>query len=198
MFNSKFRLAITVLLLAPFLSARTFADSAKVLFEPGAQIAAAGGPGEKIAFLPQGTALLSGGTGTLEVGDGLGLGVGGYTLASDYVPVHNAVKYDLGYSYGGVILDYTYFRSNLYSVYASVMAGPAQGWSIARITGADRVYANFFQIEPGIDIMLNVTHELRVGLGVSWRYCAQDDLNSHLGTDLGGGAATLMMMYGQN
>jgi hypothetical protein len=174
------------------------AQDASVLFEPTSQIPASGGPAAKIAFFPSGNALLSGGTGAVSLGDGVGLGLGGYSLASDFVPVHETVKYDLGYSYGGVIVNYTYFPHKLWSVYASVLAGPAQGWSVARVQGADRIYANFVQIEPELDVMLNVTHELRLGLGVSWRFCGESDLSSRLGTDLGGGGVTITMLYGQN
>lgn len=183
-----------LLLLLPGMS---FAD-AQVLFEPTSQIPAEGGPGEKLAFFPGGTELLSGGIGVISVGDDAGLGLAGYSLASEYVPVHDGVKYDVGYSYWGLVLDRSFFTHKLCYIRTSIIAGPAQGWAVARVTGADRVYANFAQIEPGIDIMLNVTHELRIGLGADWRFCAGADVNGLLGTDLGGGALTLTIMYGQN
>lgn len=169
-----------------------------VLFEPSAQIPAQGGPGGKIAFFPGGPAFLSGGVGEISIGHGFGLGVGGYSLASEYVPVHDGVTYDVGYSYLGLLLDYTLFRRSLLSVQTSFMAGPAQGWSVARENGAPRVYSNFGQIEPEVDLVLNVTHELRLGVGGSWRFCAGSDLDGVLGTELNGGAVSFLMLYGQN
>jgi hypothetical protein len=172
-------------------------EDADILFEPTTQIPAQGGPGVREAFFSGGSGLLSGGIGTLAVGDGVGLGVGGYSLASEYAPLHNGIRHDFGYSYGGLLVDYSASPRHLLYFNASVMVGPAQGWSVARTTGADRVYVNFAQIEPGISVMLNVTHELRVGVGASWRYCAGADLNGLLGSDLSGGAISLILMYGK-
>jgi hypothetical protein len=168
-----------------------------ILFEPSTQIPAQGGPGEKLAFFPGGSGTLSGGYGVLAVGDGVGLGVGGYSLSSEYVPVHDGIKHDLGYSYGGLVVDYSLYPQRLFYFNASIMVGPAQGWSVARSPGEDRVYVNFAQIEPGINIMLNVTHELRLGVGASWRLSAGADLDGLLGTDLDGGGVSVMMMYGK-
>lgn len=172
-------------------------DDKGILFEPASQIPAEGGPGAKLAFLPGGVALLDGGVGAISLRDGIGLGLGGYSLSSDYVPVHEGVKYDLGYTYGGILMDYSFYTKRLFYVNASMMAGPAQGWSVARSAGAERIYVNFAQIEPSVNLMLNVTHELRVGLGLSWRFCAGGDLVGNLGTDLDGGAVSLVMMYGK-
>jgi hypothetical protein len=168
-----------------------------ILFEPATQIPAQGGPGAKLAFLPGGVAFLDGGVGSITLKDGIGLGLGGYSLVSEYVPIHDGIKSDLGYSYGGLLLNYSFYIHELFYVNASVMAGPAQGWSVPRQNGAERAYVNFAQIEPEVDFMLNVTHELRVGLGLSWRLCSGADLDSILGTNLDGGAASFVMMYGK-
>ncbi|MGH7441885.1 MAG: hypothetical protein ACREKE_04340 [bacterium] len=189
---------IPVLGLALALPLALCAADSSVLFEPSSQIPAEGGPGGEIAFFPGGTAFLSGGVGSVSIGHGVELGVGGYSLASEYVPSHDGVTYDVGYSYVGLLVDYTFFKRSLLSVNTSFLAGPAQGWSVARAAGADRVYSNFGQIEPSADLMLNVTHQLRLGLGVSWRFCAGSDLDGVLGTDLNGGAVSFLMLYGQN
>lgn len=179
------------------LAASIYGADSGILFEPATQIPAEGGPGAKLAFLPGGVALLDGGVGSISLKDGIGLGVGGYSLSSDYVPVHEGIKYDLGYTYGGILMDYSFYTKRLFYVNASMLAGPAQGWSVPRITGAGRVYVNFAQIEPSVNLMLNVTHELRIGLGASWRFCAGADLDGILGTNLEGGAVSLVMMYGR-
>ncbi len=179
-------------------SPSTASDSGQVLFQPSGQIPASGGPGGKIAFFPGGPAFLSGGVGAISIGHGFGLGLAGYSLASEYVPRHDGLLYDVGFSYLGVLAEYTFFRHSLLSVQTSFLAGPAQGWSVARAYGSARVYANFAQIEPEVDLMLNVTHQLRLGIGASWRFDAGSDLDAALGTDFGGGAVSLLMMYGQN
>lgn len=178
-------------------SALAWAGDSGILFEPATQIPAEGGPGGKIAFLPGGEALLDGGVGTVTLKDGIGLGLGGYSLVSEYVPIHDGIKSDLGFSYGGLLVNYSLYIHRLFYVTATVMAGPAQAWSVPRENGAERVYVNYFQAEPEIDFMLNVTHELRVGLGLGWRFCSGADLDGILGTRLDGGAASLVMMYGK-
>lgn len=167
------------------------------MFEPTKQIPAEGGPAAKLAFMPGGTALLSGGVGVISLSDGVGIGLGGYSLSSDYVPSHEGVKHDLGYSYAGLFGDYSFFTRHLFYLNLSCMAGPGQAWSVARETGANRIYVDFIQFEPGAAIMLNVTHELRLGLGGSWRITCGSDIDSVLGTGLNGGTITFIMMYGK-
>jgi hypothetical protein len=179
------------------LSSPVLGADSEILFEPSSQIPAEGGPGVKLAFFPAGPALLSGGVGALSIGDGMSLGLGGYSLGSNYVPLHQGVKFDLGYSYYGITLDYALFTRRLCNLSLSIMAGPAQGWSVPRLTGAQRVYVNFAQIEPGINFILNVTHELRLELGVSYRLCSGADLDNELGTELEGSALSFTMMYGK-
>jgi hypothetical protein len=199
---SSFALAATLLcppLALSALDAPVGPADAPVLLAPSAPIPAEGGPEGKIAYLPSGPALLSGGIGFISVGNGIGLGVGAYSLASEYVPTHDSVKYDLGYSYGGALLNYSvFFPRSLISFDASVMFGPGQGWAVPRLTGADRVYVNFIQIEPGIDIMLNVTRQLSVGIGASWRFCDGADLDNLLGSDMGGGGISFLVLVGQH
>ena len=179
------------------LSQRAFGADSSILFEPSSQIPAEGGPAAKLAYLPGGTAFLTGGIGAISVSHNVGIGVGGYSLDSDYEPVHDGIRHDIGYTYGGLYLDYSLVRFRFAFITLSFLAGPAQGWSVARTPGAERVYANFAQIEPGINLMISVTHELRIGLGGSYRFCAGDDLDGDLGADLQGGALTLTMMYGK-
>jgi len=169
-----------------------------VLLTGTGTIAAEGGPGGKIAFLPSGPALLSGGIGILSLPYGLGLGVGAYSLSSEYVPTHNGIKYDLGYTYGGLVLAYSMFPHSLFSVISTVMVGPGQGWAIPREPGASRTYANYIQIEPGINIMLNVTRELSIGFGGSWSFAEGTDLNDELGSNLGGGGVSFLVLVGQD
>jgi hypothetical protein len=169
-----------------------------VLLTGTGTIAAEGGPGGKIAFLPSGPALLSGGIGVLSLPYGLGLGVGAYSLSSEYVPTHNGVKYDLGYTYGGVVLAYSMFTHSLISVIATAMVGPGQGWAIPREPGASRTYSNYLQIEPGFNIMLNVTRELSIGFGGSWSFCEGADLQDELGSNLGGGGVSFLVLVGQD
>jgi hypothetical protein len=169
-----------------------------VLFSGTGTIAASGGPGGQIVYLPSGPALLSGGIGVLSLPHGLGVGVGAYSLSSEYVPTHDGVKYDLGYTYGGLVLAYSLFPQSLFSVLTTVMVGPGQSWGVPREAGAARTYANFIEIEPGFDVMLNVTRELAIGFGGSWSFCEGADLDNEVGSNLGGGGISFLVMVGQD
>jgi hypothetical protein len=169
-----------------------------VLLTGTGTIAAEGGPGGEIVYLPSGPALLSGGIGVLSLPYGLGVGVGAYSLSSEYVPTHDGIKYDVGYTYGGLVVAYSLFPHSLFSVLANVMVGPGQAWGVRRVTGAERTYANFIQFKPEVDVMLNVTRELSIGVGGSWGFCEGADLADDVGSNLGGGGISLLVLVGQD
>jgi hypothetical protein len=49
------------------------------------------------------------------------------------------------------------------------LIGPGQAYGVYREVGATREYLNFWVAEPGINVMVNVTDSLRLGVGASYR-----------------------------
>lgn len=171
---------------------------AETLFKPSAPLfPAQGGPGVKTLFLPQGTALLVGGSGSLMVGDNFGIGLGGYSLANELVIQMPTHKRDLGLSYGGLEWDYSILPKRLFYLNFSCMTGVGQAFAVPRLTGADRIQSNFYYIDPQFNIMLNVTHELRFDLGVGYFATAGADLKGTLGTELNGFNLQILLFYGK-
>lgn len=184
--------------LTPTARAASSAGDAETLFKPSTPLfPAQGGPGVKTLFLPQGTALLVGGSGSLLVGDNFGIGAGGYSLANELVIQMPTHKRDLGLSYGGIELDYSILPKRLFYLNFSCMTGVGQAYAIPRLTGADRLQSNFYFVDPQFNIMLNVTHELRLDFGFGYLATAGADLKGTLGTELNGFNAQFVLFYGK-
>jgi len=168
-----------------------------VLFEPKDMFPAQGGPGAKTLFLSTGTALMFGGVGTLMVGNNVGLGAGGYSLADQFIIEAQGQKRDLGLSYGGLILDYSVVPRQLFYLNFSAMGGLGQAYVIPRVTGSERIFSNFAFIEPSFNLMLNVTRELRVAIGIGALITGGADLSASIGTGITGGNAQVVLFYGK-
>ncbi len=169
----------------------------ETLFQPAQLFPAQGGPGVKTLFLTQGTATLVGGVGSLLLGQNLGLGFGGYSLASQLVIEVPGHKRDLGLSLGGVIVDYSLVPRKLFYLNVSTLTGIGQAFAVPRLTGADRLQANFYFIDPQFNLMLNVTREFRLGLGIGYLVTTGADLERVIGANLGGPNAQIVLYYGK-
>jgi hypothetical protein len=169
----------------------------QILFEPKTQFPAQGGPALKAAFLPIGTAFLVGGRGEFLLNGSLGLGVASYSLSTELMPTYNATRHDLGFSYGGFSIDDSFYPRRLFyfNVSCTVALGQASSLPVAANAGRDHV--DFLLLEPELNWMVNVTQELRIGLGFSWRILNSANVKSVVGVDMGGGAASLTLMYGK-
>lgn len=170
----------------------------ETLFSPSAPLFPAhGGPGLKTLFLEPGTALLVGGSGSLLLSEHWGLGAGGYSLANSLVVQRPGYKQDLGLSFGGVVVDYSFLPKSLFYLNVSSMAGLGQAFAVPRLTGADRVQSNFYFIDTQFNLMLNVTREFRLGIGAGLFASGGAQLRQDLGTELTGVNAQLILFYGK-
>jgi hypothetical protein len=186
-------------LLGSLLGARLSADEPgqEILFQPKQLFPAQGGPAVKYATFPAGRGVLVGGTGGVVLGRGFGLGFAGYSLATELLADVNNLKRDIGMSYGGLHIENSFLSRRLFYLNTAIIMGGGQSWSVTREAGAQREYATFFIAEPELNVMLNVTHEIRMGLGISYRATAGADLAFTLGSPLSGFAGTLTMYYGK-
>ncbi len=172
-------------------------EATQILFQPQKLYPAQGGPAVKYASFPAGRGVLVGGTGGVVLGEHWGLGFAGYSLATELLADVDTLKRDIGMSYGGLRADYSFLSRRLFYLNVATLTGIGQSWSVTRQSGAQREYATFFIVEPEVNLMLNVTQEIRVGLGISYRSTAGADLGFTLGSPLSGFAGTFTLLYGK-
>jgi hypothetical protein len=178
----------------------TAADSSRdtqILFEPKTQFPAQGGPALKAAFLPIGTAFMVGGRGEFLLNGSLGLGVASYSLSTELMPTYSATRHDLGFSYGGISIDDSFYPRRLFYFNASCTVALGQASSLPVALNAGRDHVDFLLLEPEVNWMVNVTQELRIGLGFSWRILNSANVKNVVGVDMGGGSASFTLMYGK-
>jgi hypothetical protein len=187
---------ITALWLAA--AAAQGAEKTEILFQPKQTIPAHGGPAVKVARFGNDTAFLMGGCGRIALENGnMGVGFGGYSLATELLADVGGVKRDIGFSYGGIMLDRSFFARKLFYFNVNTMAGLGQTWAVSRLAGAKRDYNSFYFVEPELSLMLNVTGDLRVGIGGGYRLVFGQDPNANLGLPLDGPALTVTILYGK-
>jgi hypothetical protein len=191
-----------IALLSLLLAASAFAAEPKepevLLKGAGFSFPAAGGPAAKLAWLGGGSAVLTGGRGSLLLGDTTAIGFGVYSLSSEvFTQDASGLKRELGLTYGGLVLDTFFLPRRPLFLNFSTLVGGGGATGTRRTATAEKDRTSFFIVEPEINIMLNVTRELRVGLGLSYRLTAGSDTASVLGETLNGPAGALSILYGK-
>ena len=134
----------------------------------------------------------------IEVGPsmnrGLYLGVGAYGLVND-VDTGAAGKlnsFDLWY--GGFVVDYTVLASEVLHGSAGFLIGGGQV-NVSDMPGSDS--ASLFVFEPGVNLMVNVTKGIELGVGGSYRFMNGSDIIGFEGSDLSGPAASIFVRWNE-
>jgi hypothetical protein len=175
----------------------TVPEPQEVLFRPKGGFPAQGGPAFKAAYFPAGAATMVGGRGEVVFKDAWGVGFGSYALATELLADQPGVKRDIGFSYGGLQLNYSFFQQKLLYLNFGALMGPGQAYAVSRQEGAKREYANFFVIEPELSTMVNVTGDLRVGVGAGYRLTTESDTERIIGSRMNGWSLSFTLMYGK-
>ena len=160
-----------------------------------------GGPVLKVSSLAGGAEVLTGGRGgwiiNFHAEHTLVLGGGGYGLATgiqgrtpDGVGTRTV---DMGY--GGVDIEYVNRTKQLvhFSVQTLIGAGGLSDRDDGRL---DSDPDPFFVAEPQANLILNVTHFFRIGMGVSYRWVSGARYAGLDDTDLSGVAGVLTFKFG--
>lgn len=195
--KQRFGLLFSALFLVFFAFRAHAEDSTQILFQPKEMFPAQGGPAVKYASFSAGRGVLVGGTGGVVFRKNISLGFAGYSLATELLADVGGVKRDIGMSYGGLQAGYSFLNRRLFYLNVAALSGVGQSWSVSRLAGAQREYATFYILEPELNVMLNVTHEIRMGLGLSYRATAGADLGFTLGSPLSGFGGTFTLLYGK-
>ena len=134
----------------------------------------------------------------IEVGPsmnrGLYLGLGAYGLVHD-VDVDDSGKLDaFDLWYGGFTVDYTLFASQVLHGSAGFLIGGGQV-HVSGVPESDS--ANLFVFEPGVNLMVNVTKGIELGVGASYRFMNGSDIDGFKNSDLSGPAASLFVRWNE-
>jgi hypothetical protein len=188
-------LFLCALLLAPFVIRAE--DTTETLLHADTSFPAEGGPAVKLAVINGTLSYLLGGRGTLLLGDNTGIGVASYSLSSPVTSVVNGIPSDLTFSYFGLTVDDFFLSRKLFFLDLSTLVGYGFAAASERNLVGTKEDTSFFVVEPEINLMLNVTKELRIGLGFSYRLLGGSDTESVIGANLSGFAGSLTFMYGK-
>lgn len=160
-----------------------------------------GGPVIKFTQLNDEFGLMVGGRGGWIINRVFVIGGGGYGLTND-IEVKNinsdsAQCLDLGY--GGLELEYIAASNKV--IHFSVQSLFGAGGVNYRDQESRQVNSPdgdaFWIIEPGLNLMLNVTTFFRIGFGASYRIIADVDLDDLNNADLSGLSAVLTFKFGE-
>ncbi len=161
-----------------------------------------GGPVVKISQVKDDFAVFVGGYGGWLINHKLLIGGGGYGLVND-IEVKGFVsdwKTYLNLGYGGFMLEYFTSPQKLFHFSMQTLIG-AGGISYRNHEGgqidADGNDDSFFVIEPAVNIVLNVTHGFRIGLGASYRYINGIEMAEYKNSDLSGATVQASFMFGK-
>lgn len=108
--------------------------------------------------------------------DHVGIGIAAHTLV-DSVETQSASLQSIDntdFWYGGGYLEYVFSPESLVYVSLDVLVGGGR-LEVKRSFGGEET-ASVFAVEPGLNIMINITETFNLGLGVSYRFIENVDL----------------------
>ena len=157
-----------------------------------------GGPVTRFGQIGDDYGLFVGGRGGWIINHNFVLGGAGYGhVAYNMSRTINGVSEKVYMGYGGVMLEYFFFPSNL--IHFSV--GAVIGGGGIRYGGTDKFdedhnMDHFFAVEPEINVFLNITSFFKVGLGGSYRYIKGISTDGVSDSDYRGFSAQLVLAFG--
>lgn len=108
--------------------------------------------------------------------DHVGIGIAGRTVL-DSVETQSPRLQDISdtdFWYGGGYLEYVFSPDSL--VYASLNVLVGGGRLEVKTTSDDEDKVSVFAVEPGLNLMVNVTETFNIGLGVTYRFISGVDI----------------------
>ncbi|HKI46393.1 MAG TPA: hypothetical protein VKA08_13775 [Balneolales bacterium] len=163
-----------------------------------------GGPVLKISSISGEAALFVGGRGgwiiKLNPSSSFVIGGGGYGLSTDVeannIFINNRQQY-VSVGYGGLELEYVHqsYRLVHFSLQSLIGAGSAgyQNKDRENRSNSD----SFFVWEPGVNVLLNVTHFFRIGTGLGYRLTSGSHLLEASDSDLSGVTGIITFKFGK-
>ncbi|GAG71145.1 unnamed protein product, partial [marine sediment metagenome] len=123
------------------------------------------------------------------------IGLAGYGLVNE-IEVGTLGNQLLNFGYAGLLLGYVNRSHKI--VHFSVHSLIGGGGLCYRTCFYDDCYDDMlFVFEPGIDVMLNVTKNFRIGIGGSYRFAHGVEFDELMSDDISGPAGSLIFKFGK-
>jgi hypothetical protein len=164
-----------------------------------------GGPVLKATVFNDELGLMVGGRGGWIINHAFVIGGGGYGLTTNIdAPIFD---YYLNVGYGGGIVEYIVLSDKLIHLSVNTLIGGGgvdyrdSNWNDFDWDWDDNRGRHdadsFFVMEPGVDLMLNVSPVFRIGMGISYRYIYGIDLRGLSDSNMSGLSATFTFKFGK-
>jgi hypothetical protein len=131
----------------------------------------------------------------------INLGLGSYRSATGFAPagtvVPGAVQPELRTRYGGLELEYVYRTGRLVHFSAQTLVGSGQVRYRDRDLPLERSRDDYFVVQPGASVNLNVAAWFRLTGGVLYRQVSGVSIEGTSNTELSGPASYLMLRFGK-
>lgn len=149
--------------------------------------------------------LLVGGGGGLIIDHTVSLGGAGYGLTNDVSEESApAGRPYINLAYGGGFIQYIHRSDDLMHLTGALLIGGGGvgyraaygGYVEGRTYSADEMNDAFFILEPSVDGVLNVAKNVRISVGVGYRYVSGIEVPGLSNSDIAGPSARLMFSFG--
>jgi hypothetical protein len=161
------------------------------------------GPALALTRLSGDTGVLAGARGGWIINHVFSIGVAGCGLANDMemeVAGPDSTVF-LNMAYGGMVLEVVVESDRLLHVTFRTLLGAGSmnysderwNWDMDHDMGSD----SFFVAEPGMDLVLNIHRNVRLGLGASYRYISGVDLRGLTDNDIRGVSGSAVLKLGK-
>ena len=159
-----------------------------------------GAPIFKVGQINGSTGVFVGGQGGWIINHSFVLGGKGYGLVNN-VDIEGSENLKLEFGCGGVLLEYIFSSDKLLHVGLNAMIGAGGVRFAAKdyTNDYDDVNYNsssFFVLEPGINLVLNVSSYFRIGAGAAYRYVSGVEYESLSNADLSGVSGEIIFKFG--
>ncbi|MFC1543463.1 hypothetical protein ACFL4K_02855 [Candidatus Neomarinimicrobiota bacterium] len=161
-----------------------------------------GGPTFQLTQFGDQIAFLSGGRGGWIINHTLYLGAAGYDL-EHHIKMDTGPQTDrhLNLEYGGLELGVILKSNRLIHATVSAVVGGGGASYLNKEWDGDFTDVStidaFYVIEPSLQLIVNVTHYFRIGLGGSYRYVSGIELEGISNNYLSGPSASLTFKFGK-
>jgi hypothetical protein len=159
-----------------------------------------GAPIFKVGQINGTTGVFVGGQGGWIINHSFVLGGKGYGLANN-VDIEGSQNLKLEFGCGGVLLEYIFSSDKLLHVGLNAMIGAGGARYVVKdyTNGYDDVNytsSSFFVLEPGINLVLNVSSYFRIGAGATYRYVSGVEYEGLSNSNLSGATGEIVFKFG--